>query len=158
MPEPGAADTDLQGDAEAMSEWRHDLEALSASIQQGLAHLVAAKLATVTATAFPVTESAFGTYSALGLEITLIVLGEPRLIFVRPRGLSILGAVETGVARALSARGRVDIQCGLVRMILLRFVDPKPTRWISFSRGRKRALDQKDLLDLVMQVTELKPK
>jgi hypothetical protein len=149
---------DLARDAEAMGEWLRDLDALRASIQHGLAHLVAAKLATVVVRAFSVTECAFGTYSTLGLEITLVVLGEPRLIFVRPRGLSILGAVETGVARALSARGRVDIQCGLAKVIVLRFPDSKPTRWVSFSGGERRALDEKGLLNLLVRVTELRPK
>lgn len=53
----------------------------------------------------------------------------------RPRGVRIVGVVHTGGAPVLGARGRVDVECGVAREILLRFTDDGPTRWLSFSRG-----------------------
>ena len=47
---------------------------------------------------------------------------------------------------------------GLAKVIVLRFPDSKPTRWVSFSGGERRALDEKGLLNLLVRVTELRPK
>jgi len=143
-------------DSQAMDEWRRDVGELCASIRQGLAPLVAAKLATVVHRDFSVSEATFGTYSTSGLEISLVGAGEARVALIRPWGLSILGAVEVGVARALNARGRVDIECGVARAILLRFEDRESPRWVAFSGGDARSLDEKVLFDLLSQVTELK--
>jgi hypothetical protein len=97
-----------------------------------------------------------GTYSAAGLEISLVGAGEAQVVQVRPWGLSILGAVEAGVARALNARGRVDVECGVTRALLLRFENGDSARWVAFSGGNARTLDEKVFFELIAQVTELR--
>jgi hypothetical protein len=141
--------------SQAIDGWLRDLDALCASIRLGLAPLLAAKLATVVDRSFSVREATFGTYTAAGLEISLVGTGEARVALVRPWGLSILGAVEAGVARALTACGRVDVECGVARAILLRFDNRESVRWVAFSGGDARTLDEKLLLELLSEVTEL---
>ena len=117
--------------------------------------MVAAKLATVVNREFAITEPAWGTYATFGLEITLVVAGQPRLVLVRPRGLSILGAIETGMASALNASGRVDIESGTSHAVLLRCEDRHPPRWLSFSVEARRLLDERVFIELLGQLTEL---
>jgi hypothetical protein len=86
------------------------------------------------------------------------VAGEYRLALVRPRGTSILEPVEAGAEWAQDANGRVDIESGHARAILLRIDDPQSVRWVSFSSGTRRALDEKAFLELLVRVTELNAK
>jgi hypothetical protein len=139
-------------------DWLSDLEALRTSVRQWLAPVVDANLATISDKATPLAEPDLGEYVAVGLEISLAVAGEARTVLLRPRGARIAGVVAAGGARAIGAQGRVDIECGVAREILLRFKDGDGTRWISFSGGKKRTLDEDVFFELLAQVTELKPR
>ncbi|MGH7272531.1 MAG: hypothetical protein ACREJ3_19045 [Polyangiaceae bacterium] len=119
--------------------------------------MIDAHLATVGDQEFPMMEPDVGQYVAPGLEISLVVGEDARSVVLRPRGMRIAGIVVTGGARAVGARGRVDIECGVAREILLRFKgDDGQTTWISFSGGGKRALDEGVFFELLANVTELK--
>jgi len=121
-------------------DWIRDLAALRDSVRGWLAPVIEARLATVVDKDFDLAEPDLGTYSAPGLEIALVVSGETRTALLRPRGMRIAGVVATGGARAIGARGRVDIECAVAREILLRFGDAEQPTWISFSNGQKRTL------------------
>jgi hypothetical protein len=137
-------------------EWLEDLVALRSSIREWLGPVVAAGLATAVDKEIALMEPDVGQYAAPGLEVTLVVEDEPRVVLIRPRGMRIAGVVETGGTRAIGARGRVDVEHGVAREILLRFRDQGQTRWISFSGGQQRALDEETFFDLLARVTELK--
>jgi len=151
------------GDAETVdealnrqrAEWIRDLIALGASIRQWLAPVVEAGLASIESQDFALTEPDLGDYDGPGLTLTLLVAGENRKVRVRPRGMQIVGVVKTGGARAIGARGRVDIECGVAREVLLRFKDGEPTKWVSFSKGEQRTLDEELFFELLARVTEL---
>jgi hypothetical protein len=95
-----------------------------------------------------------GPYDAPGLEIALLT-ANPRTIVVRPRGVRIVGLVQTDGARVSGARGRVDLECGVAREILLRFKDDGPAKWVSFSGGEKKELDEGLFFELLAQIADL---
>jgi hypothetical protein len=136
-------------------DWLRDLEALRGSIRRWLGPVMEAGLATVTDKDFPLAEPDVGHYTAPGMEITLVVAGETRTVSVRPRGLRVAGVVATGGARAVGAHGRVDLESGVAREILLRFKDGEAARWISFGGGEKRLLDEDTFFELVARVAEV---
>jgi hypothetical protein len=136
-------------------DWLRDLDALRTSIRQWLQLVVESGLATIADRDFPLAEPDVGQYTAPGMEITLVVAGDTRTVLVRPRGLRIAGVVATGGARAVGARGRVDIESGVAREIVLRFKDGELPTWVSFSQGEKRTLDEDVFFELVARVTEV---
>lgn len=135
-------------------EWLEDLLALRSAIRQWLGPVSAAGLATVVdRDDVSLTEPDLGHYLAPELAITLLVPDEPRTVLLRPRGMAIVGLVG---ARGIGARGRVDLECGVVREILLRSKDKAPTRWLSFSGGEQKTLDEELFFELLARITEIK--
>ena len=63
--------------------------------------------------------------------------------------------MQAGGARVVGARGRVDVECVVAREMLLRFTDGGPTRWLSFSRGEKKELDEDLFFELLARVAGL---
>jgi hypothetical protein len=153
---PGSVETVDQAWNRQKSAWLLDVEALRASVRRWLGPVLEARLATVADKDFPIAEPDLGQYIAPGLEITLVVAGETRVVLLRPRGMRVVGVVETGRARAIGASGRVDLECGVAREILLRFKGDEQAIWVSFSKGEKRTLDEDVFFELLAQVTELK--
>ena len=121
------------------NEWVADLSELRRSILSWLSPVVEASSAVTKDISFPLMEPDTGSYDAPGLEIALLT-AHPRTILVRPRGLRIVGLVQTGGARVFGAHGRVDLECGVTREILLRFKDDGPAKWVSFPGGEKKEL------------------
>lgn len=135
-------------------EWIADLTELNRLIVRWLQPVCDAKLATSKAVEFTLMEPDTGQYVAPGLEIGLLS-ATPRTIIVRPRGLRIVGLVQTGGARIFGARGRVDLECGVARETLLRFRDDGPTKWLSFSGGEKQELDEDLFFDLMARIADV---
>ena len=135
-------------------EWVRDLDDLRAMIRQWLEPVVAAKLAAVVDRDFSLAEPELGQYVAPGLEITVVVKG-PRTVLIHPRGVRIVGRVEPGGRRLFGGRGRVDVECGLEREVLLRFKDAERAKWVSFSRGEPHDLGEDLFFELLARVTEL---
>jgi hypothetical protein len=136
-------------------EWLRDLDSLLGSIRHWLEPVREAGLATVADKDFSLAEPDVGQYAAPGMEITFVVAGETRTVSVRPRGLRIAGVVATGGARAIGARGRVDLESGVAREILLRFKDAEAATWVSFTGGEKRPLDEDVFFELVARVADV---
>ena len=136
-------------------EWLEDLDALRRSMRGWLGPVVAAQRAELADKDFTLAEPDLGTYEAPGLEISLAVASQRKTIFVRPRGMNIVGVVRAGASAATGASGRVDIECGVARELLLRFKGPSGTSWVSFSKG-KRTLDEGTLFDMLAEVTEMR--
>lgn len=134
--------------------WVADLGELRRSMVQWLEPVSEAQKARSRGQDFTLMEPDTGEYLAPGLEIELLA-GDPRIVVVRPRGVRIVGVVQTGAARVVGARGRVDIECGVARETLLRFTDDGPTRWLSFSHGEKRELDEDLFFELLARVAGL---
>jgi len=137
------------------AEWLQDLRQLAVSVADWLAPLVNAAVAKVLPKPFDIEEPDIGSYEASGLEISLVVGGERRVVLLRPRGMRISGVVQTGGARIIGARGRVDIECGVTREILLRFREDVTTDWVSFARGEKRSLDEDVFFELLARVADV---
>jgi hypothetical protein len=137
--------------------WLSDLVQLQLSITSWMNPVVSANAATVHEKSFSITEPDLGTYDAPGLEISLLT--EPlQVVNVRPRGLRISGIVETGGNRVVGASGRVDMECGASREIILRFRQAEGSQWCSYGGGSKRVLDEELFFELlaktaVLQVT-----
>src|SRR5262245_22201332 len=106
--------------------WVADLDELRRSMVRRLGPVCEAGKARWKDRDFDLMEPDTGQYSAPGLEIELLA-GEPRVVVVRPRGMRIVGVVQPGGARIVGARGRVDVEYGVAREILLRFTDSGAT-------------------------------
>jgi hypothetical protein len=153
------------GDAQSVDEywrrqrdaWVKDLAELRRSIVGWLEPVRAAGRAKWSDVTFTLGEPDTGEYEAPGLEIELLA-ADARVINVRPRGVRILGTVQTGGARVFGARGRVDLECGVAREILLRFTDDGTTRWFSFAGGQKKELDEDVFFELLARIAHLDPK
>ncbi|MEO7032446.1 MAG: hypothetical protein ABI548_01320 [Polyangiaceae bacterium] len=137
-------------------EWLRDLRALQASIHEWLGPVIDAGLATATDKEFELAEPDVGNYAAPGLDLKFVVAGETPSVLVRPRGVRVVGIIEDGGSRITGASGRVDIECGVHREILLRFTHPGVVTWLSFSKGDKRVLTDEVFFDLLAGVTGLK--
>jgi hypothetical protein len=135
-------------DHAALAEWRHDVAELCASARRGLAPLVASKLVVLADCEFWIPDPALGSYTIAGLEMTLLTSQGARMALLRPRGLSLIAAMEVGSAQAKSALGRVDLEWGVERVVLLRYNDCTPSRWLSFSSGSRRVFGTSDFLEL----------
>jgi hypothetical protein len=132
--------------------WMDDVRALVVSLRHALAPLVASRIATVSEQIFSVSEVAHGRYSATGAAVELVLSGASQLVFLRPRGMSLLGFVETGMPRALHATGRVDVENGRERAVLLRFDHGSSARWY-WCRGHKMTpFDEQRWIDLLAWV------
>lgn len=134
--------------------WLEDLRSLRANVHKWLKPIVAANRAVLKDTIIEVTDPDLGTYSAPGLQIDLAMSGTVRTI-LRPRGMQVVGVVETGGARFVGANGRVDLEHGAIREILLRVVEDSETRWLSFRAGRKRVLDEELFFELLARVSHV---
>lgn len=135
-------------------DWSEDLLKLRRSILTWLAPVVEASSATAKNISFRLEEPDTGSYDAPGLKITLLT-ANPRTIRVRPRGVRVVGLVQTGGARVVGARGRVDLECGVAREILLRFKDNGPAKWVSFSGGEKKELDEGLFFELLARIADI---
>lgn len=151
----GVATVDDAWDRQKIA-WLEDLTLLRTSIRDWLAPISNEHLAKVSDAEFQLMEPDLGSYAAPGLTVELVVGGQPQSVVVRPRGMRISGVVATGGARAIGARGRVDIECGVSREILLRFKDNGPTKWLSFYDGEKKELDEEVFFELLARTTALK--
>jgi hypothetical protein len=139
------------------NDWLADLADLRRSILGWLAPVIEAKFATPKEVDFSLMEPDTGSYVAPGLEVDLLT-ANPQTIRVRPRGLRIAGMVQTGGARVVGARGRVDLERGVAREILLRFRNDEATKWVSFAGGEQKELDEGLFFDLLARITDLDPK
>jgi hypothetical protein len=140
--------------ARQRNEWVADLADLRQSIVGWLAPVREAKLATWKDVDFTLTEPDTGPYVAPGLEIALLAAA-PRTVVVRPRGVRVVGLAQTDGARVVGARGRVDLECGVAREILLRFKNDGPAVWVSFSGGERRELDEDLFFHLVARLADI---
>ena len=116
--------------------------------------MVEAKLASITDTDFSTEEPDVGHYTARGLSIELLI-GEPKSVLVRPRGLRVVGLMEDEGRRIVGANGRVDIEYHATREILLRFGSAENAQWLSFAGGEKRELDEDLFVELLARVAEV---
>jgi hypothetical protein len=80
----------------------------------------------------------------------------PQVVLVRPRGLRVVGVVETGGTRVVGANGRIDLECGIKREIVLRFRKDNTTTWCSFSAGKKRELNEDVFFDLLARTADIR--
>jgi hypothetical protein len=134
--------------------WLDDLRRLGDMIKHWLAPVIDAKLAKVEDMDFQTTEPDVGTYMAPGLSLELLDEA-PKVVRIRPRGLRVLGVVEDGGARIVGAAGRVDLECGVARAILLRFKTENGTTWMSFAGGTKRELDEEVFFELLARTADV---
>ena len=134
--------------------WLADLATLRDQVRDWLAPVVAAKRATLAAIDLDVTDPDLGTYSAPALRISLAVSGTVD-VTLRPRGMQVVGIVQTGGARFVGAQGRVDLEHGAIREILLRVLEDGETRWLSFGTGQKRVLDEEVFFELLARVGDV---
>lgn len=135
--------------------WLGDLEALRGSIRQWMGPVVEARAAAISDKSFSIMEPDLGRYDAPGLEISLLT-EPPQVVLLRPRGLRVVGHVEIGGNSAVGAAGRVDLECGVRREILLRFHQNDRTTWYSFSAGKKRELDEEVFFDLLARTADIR--
>ena len=134
--------------------WLEDLTNLQTSIRRWLAPVVEAKLASIVDHDFSTDEPDVGHYMAHGLSIELLI-GEPKSLFVRPRGMRVVGLIEDGGRRITGANGRVDIEYHAKREILLRFGSGDNAKWFSFAGGEKRELDEDLFVELLARIAEV---
>jgi|HubBroStandDraft_6_1064221.scaffolds.fasta_scaffold271945_2 hypothetical protein len=135
--------------------WLDDLHALRTRVRGWLAPLVEDRLATVEDREFAADEPDYGHYVAPGLEISLLS-DEPRSVVLLPRGGRIQGIAGPPGKRVVGASGRVDVECGPNREILLRIADKGGAGWWSFAGGEKRALDEELFFELVARVADVR--
>lgn len=135
--------------------WVTDLQELRASIRGWLEPLTEEKAVKVENADFATTEPDLGHYEAPGL--TIEILGDThKRVDLRPRGLRVVGVVETGGTRVVGASGRIDLECELRREIILRFRDNNTTRWCSFAGGKRVDVDEATFFDLLSRVTNIR--
>lgn len=134
--------------------WLEELETLREQVRGWLRPLEDEKLAAVQDRNFSTDEPDFGEYDAPGLEIQLLGTA-PKTVLLRPRGGRIQGVIEAPGRRVLGARGRVDLEHGLNREILLRLEQAGATRWYSFAGGKKRQLDEELFFELLARVADV---
>lgn len=132
--------------------WLADLAALRDQVREWLAPIVAAKRARLIDVDIDVTEPDLGTYSAPGLRISLAVSGTVE-VTLRPRGMQVAGVVQKGRAHFVGAQGRVDLDHGAVREVLLRVPEDGERRWLSFGTGQRRVLDEEVFFNLLARVS-----
>jgi hypothetical protein len=136
------------------SLWLTDLSELRDSIKNWMGPVVVANAVTVEDKLFSTTEPDLGTYDAPGLELALLT--EPhQVVLVRPRGLRVVGVVQSGEHRIVGASGRVDLECGAKREIILRFRQEEATTWYSFGTGKKRELNEDVYFELLARTADL---
>ncbi len=134
--------------------WLSDLSKLRDDIKNWMGPVVEDNAVTVKDKIFPTTEPDLGTYDAPGLELDLLT--EPlQVVLVRPRGLRVVGVVESGGRRIVGASGRVDLECGVKREIILRFRRDDATSWCSFGTGNKRELSEEVFFELLARTADL---
>ncbi len=137
------------------SLWLTDLSVLRNSIKQWMGPVVQDRAATVEDKLFSTMEPDLGGYDAPGLHLTLLT--EPtQVVLLRPRGLRIVGVVETGGSRVVGANGRVDLECGVRREIVLRFQKDGVTTWYSFSAGKKREFNEDVFFALLARAADIR--
>jgi hypothetical protein len=134
--------------------WLEDLRGLRERVKAWLAPVAGEELASIVDMDFQTTEPDLGVYQAPGLEVTLLQR-EPKVVRLRPRGLRVQGVVEDGGARIVGAAGRVDLECGVARAILLRFKTEDATTWTSFAGGTKRELDEDVFFELLAKTADV---
>lgn len=134
--------------------WLADLRFLRETIRGWMRSVEDAGFAVVADTDFPITEPDVGYYLAPGLVIEVLVK-EPRRVLVQPRGLRIAGVVEADGRRIVGAIGRVDLECGATRQILLRFPREGATAWASYAGGAKRDLDEDLFFELLARTADV---
>ncbi len=136
------------------SIWLADLFDLQGAIKVWMGPVVDANAVTIEDKLFSTTEPDLGTYDAPGLELALLT--DPlQVVLVRPRGLRVVGVVESGGHRVVGASGRVDLECGVKREIVLRFRHDDSTTWYSFSSGNKRELNEDVYFELLARTADL---
>ena len=135
-------------------QWVEDLRTLRSSVRGWMKPIEQEGFAVVADTDFPISEPDVGYYLAPGLTIQLQVQ-DPRRVVLRPRGVRVLGVVEAGGARVLGAMGRVDLESGATREILLRFRSDDVTSWASFSLGTRRDLDEDLFVELLARAADV---
>lgn len=134
--------------------WIADLKDLCENIKTWLQPAIEAKAARVVDVNFSTTEPDLGTYDAPGLRIELLV-DSPVSVDIRPRGCRVVGLVQTGKSRVFGSQGRVDIERGADREIILRFKEADAVRWNSYATGAKQTVDEGVFLDLLSNVAGL---
>jgi hypothetical protein len=137
------------------SLWLADLASLETSVKQWMTPVVQERAAIVEDKAFSTMEPDLGGYEAPGLALTLM-MDPPQIVLLRPRGLRIVGVVETGGSRVVGANGRVDLECGIKREIVLRFRKDDMTVWYSFGGGKKRSFDEELFFELLARVADVR--
>lgn len=135
-------------------QWVEDLRTLRSSVRDWMKPIEQEGFALVADTDFAITEPDVGHYLAPGLAIQVLVQ-EPKQVMLRPRGVRVVGVVEAGGARVLGAMGRVDLESGVTREILLRFRTDEVTSWASFSQGSRRDLDEDLFVELLARTADL---
>jgi hypothetical protein len=134
--------------------WIAYLSALRDHMNRWLAPVVDAGLAKIEGMDFSIEEPDLGHYMAPGSTIELLI-DEPKAILVRPRGARIVGLVEDSGRRVIGASGRVDLEWGVNRQILLRFGIADDARWYSFADGAKRQLNEELFIELLARTAEV---
>ena len=132
-------------------EWLEDLGRFREQVAAWLQPAVDAGGVRLVTIEYSTTEPDLGTYLAPGLRIELIV-DPPVVVELRPRGCRVAGLVETDGRRVTGASGRVDLERGADRRVLLRFRGDDGVAWVSFARGEKRELTEEIFFDLLAQV------
>lgn len=141
------------------NEWINDLSALRHSIREWMGPIVEASVAKLNDADFELADPDLGSYAAPGLEIVLI-LDTDRRIRLRPRGLEIVGIVDTSTGKrprigaTAPMRGRVDLECGVKREILARIKkgDDQKWSWYSFAGGKERLLNEDVFFELLAKI------
>jgi len=110
------------------NEWLADLRALGERIEEWLREPVAQELLRITKRKITLREEALGSYEVPSWQIH----APSRIISVLPVGRVIVGGV-----------GRVDVECGLQRYLLIRTDRGKWEIWDAADRTKKgRSLDE----------------
>jgi hypothetical protein len=134
--------------------WLSEVKELCTLVKAWLQPLVDNELVIADDHVFAITEPDFGTYDSPGLTITM--LGEvPKTVQLRPRGGRIQGVIVTEGPRVIGAKGRVDLESGPNREILLRFADASGSQWLSFAGGEKREVTEEVFFELLARVVDL---
>lgn len=134
--------------------WIADLAGLREQVKAWLAPVVEARAAQTRDVEHAIEEPDLGHYMAPGLDIEL--LAEPaQVVTLRPRGMGVGGLVEPGRPRLVGPVGRVDLECGARREILLRFLKGTTTTWCSFGDGHRHVLTEAFFFDLLFRTSEI---
>jgi hypothetical protein len=133
---------------EQKREWLGALRKLYTDIESWVRPAVAEGVLKTSRSEIEIVEQDFGEYMAPLLEIRA---GGLTIRFL-PVGARVVGVVATGGHRLVGLRGRVDLECGPIRIPLVRAAD---NQWKALPlRGEPRELNEEAFTEILSEVLD----